>query len=54
MSGHAFIGLPSLGAASSLPKDAWCQSQWRKMTGMTRASPASCRSIARPISTSKQ
>ena len=48
-------GLPPVGTAWSFPNGAFCQpSTGRRMTGMTLASPLSCRCRARFISTSQQ
>lgn len=47
-------GRPSVGTAFSLPNGALRQSHARRMTGVTRASPALCRSKARVISVAKQ
>ena len=38
-SGNFVTGLPSVGDATSLPKGATCQSQGRRITGMTLAAP---------------
>ena len=53
-SGHDRTGLPSRGAARRLPNGIGCQSQARRITGITCASPAACLSSARAISTSWQ
>lgn len=45
-------GLPSFGTPSSLPKSRLCQSDGRRMTGMTLACPFSCLSMACFISRS--
>lgn len=47
-------GLPSVGSALSLPRSAIFQMHGRRMIGITRAVPASCRRIASCISKLKQ
>src|SRR5690348_690419 len=47
---HAVTAFPPVGRACSLPKGAVSQSHGRKIIGRTRASPATCLSIALCIS----